>query len=91
VRSFIDELSDEEHTVHSDSAEIKDIVLNSFATVSSSSGDLVIREIRDKIQDYTQPKVLESMNNSLYLPYTKEEVGTALKQMHPHKASSLDG
>ena len=32
------------------------------------------------------PHVIESMNNSLCAPYTREEVDRALKQMLPHKA-----
>jgi len=35
--------------------------------------------------------VTEAMSNVLCAPYTREELDTALHQMHPHKAPGLDG
>lgn len=45
----------------------------------------------DQVVQLVEPKVTRAMNNILLLPYTVEEVRTALFQMNPSKAPGPDG
>ena len=45
----------------------------------------------DQVVQLVEPKVTRAMNNILLLPYTAEEVRTALFQMNPSKAPGPDG
>jgi len=70
-------LCNDDGNVHSNLKEVKDVIHNYFAQLFASLVDLTI----NKIIDYIKPKFINCMNDSLCLPYTKEEVDKALKQV----------
>ena len=58
-----------------------------FEALFTTSNPCLIMEVTNTIPT----KVTDEMNQGLIAAFTREEVVTALKQMHPIKASSSDG
>ena len=58
-----------------------------FEALFTTSNPCLIMEVTNTIPT----KVTDEMNQGLIAAFTREEVVTALKQMHPTKASGSDG
>ena len=68
-------------------AKIEKIVLNFYNGLFSSEGNVNFEEVLLKVKSV----VPDDLNQTLLLPFHREEFRTALFQMKPLKALGLDG
>ena len=71
----------------SEVSQIKEIAVDYFNSLFTSSNPSEMSEILDTIR----PSVSEEMNSQLSKPFSREEVDIAIKEMHPIKAPGPDG
>ena len=86
-RNRIDSLEDPSGEVCVDEDGIANILVSYYQGLFTSSNPCGIGEVVASIPC----SILDKTNQSLITEYTREEVVTALKQMEPLKAPSLDG
>lgn len=72
---------------YNDEAQIGEILVNYFEELFSSVGDIDM----DVVLENVESKCPEEMKEALTALYSHEEIYTAIKQMHPTKASGPDG
>ena len=68
-------------------SQIKNIVVDYYQSLFSSSSPSELEKILEKVQ----PSVIEPINLTLLKDFSREEVESALKQMEPITAPGLDG
>ena len=78
---------DENGSWHDSVDGIAEVTVNYFKNLYSTSHPTCILEVLETIPN----KINDDMNQRLIQEFTREEVETALNQMHPTKSSGLDG
>ena len=86
-KNTISGIWDENGTWCDTNESIVAIAIAYFESLFTTSNPCRISEVIDSIPT----KVTDEMNQGLITAFTKEEMVTTLKQMHPTKASSPDG
>ena len=86
-RNTINRIMDENGSWHDFVEGIAEVAVNYFKNLYSTSHPTRILEVLETIPN----KINDDMNQRLIQEFTREEVETALNQMHPTKASVPDG
>ena len=86
-KNTISGIWDENRTWSDTNESIAAIAIAYFESLFTTSNPYRISEVTDSIPT----RVTDEMNQGLIVAFTKEEMVTALKQMHPTKAPSPDG
>ena len=86
-KKFIKGIQDDEGVWQSEEEVVSSIFVDFYTRLFTSSN---VHDI-DRVLEGVNKVVFDSMNTDLLMPYSKEEVDVAIKQMAPLKAPSLDG
>ena len=86
-KNTISGIWDENRTWSDTNESIAAIAIAYFGSLFTTSNPCRISEVTDSIPT----RVTDEINQGLIVAFTKEEMVTALKQMHPTKAPSPDG
>ncbi|KAH6772278.1 ADP-ribosylation factor 3 [Perilla frutescens var. hirtella] len=82
-----EKICEEDETEITDEKEIESVFRSYFWELFTPKDDIDMGDDLDAVE----PFVLSEMNTMLMEPFTKEEIATALSQMHPLKAPGPDG
>lgn len=89
-KKFIELLEKEDGSTVTEQKLILEEFVNYFKSLFSRDMELSNLDRAD-MMDHIQPRVSKTMNVMLLEPFSKEEISSALFQMHPDKAPGIDG